>query len=125
MRLIDADKFDAYSFNVPKQYNGQEMAYIDGACSVIERIDEAQTICLDTMPVVKKLQEELQRVTAERDRAIRAVARLVKEDANPCVFCAKSGVKCSGMNPDFCDNFEWRGLVAENATTESEAKNNG
>lgn len=125
MRLIDAAKFDAYSFNVPKQYNGQEIAYIDGACSVLERMDEAQTICPDALPIVRELREELQRVTAERDRAIRAVTRLVKEDANPCVFCAKGGVKCSGMNPDFCDSFEWRGLVAENVTTESEVKADG
>lgn len=78
----------------------------------------------DLWAVERKWREEaeakLERVTAERNRAVRAVERLIKEDANPCVFCAKCGVKCSGMNPDFCDNFEWRGLVAENATTESE-----
>lgn len=78
-----------------------------------------------------ELRKELEHVTAERDAAIADLKRIAI-----CKFCANGCAK-KGRACFTCDNrectckscfgrrkWEWRGLVAENTTTESEAKAN-
>lgn len=100
-RLIDANAF----LNKMMQTNRYFSVKFD--------ICEAPTIDPETLPIVRQLRNELARVTAERDSAIHAVKKLIQEDSNPCVFCSKAGILCSGMNPDFCESFEWRGQQKE------------
>lgn len=66
------------------------------------------TIDPETLPVVQQLRAELARVTEERDAAVRAVTKIIKEDCNPCGFCENSGALCGGAHPDFCSTFKWR-----------------
>mgnify|MGYP007081988212 CR=1 FL=1 len=97
----------------------------------MEMISEYPTIDPETLPIVQELKEKLEHVTAERDAAIADLKRIAI-----CKFCANGCAK-KGRACFTCDNrectckscfgrrkWEWRGLVAENTTTESEAKAN-
>lgn len=117
-RLIDANMFEVYSSKVPEKHRGQAIAYIDGACSVLEKIDETPTIDPETLPIVRELQEKLKRVTAERDAAIEDL-RLF---GHKCNCCKHFDRPFTCIAPEPCgvnDNWEWRGHVAENATTDT------
>lgn len=76
-----------------------------------------------------ELREKLKRVTAERDAAIKDRAELADFELTVCEqFCF--GDRKRDIPPFEWNRFgkcqlrEWRGLVAENATTESEAQPN-
>ena len=76
-----------------------------------------------------ELRKELEHVTAERDAAIADMKRIAI-----CKFCAngcaKKGRACFTCDNRECTckscfgrrNWEWRGLIAENTTTESEVR---
>lgn len=97
----------------------------------MEMISEYPTIDSETLPIVQELREKLEHVTAERDAAISNLKCIAI-----CKFCANGCAK-KGRACFTCDNrectckscfgrrkWEWRGLVAENTATESEAKAN-
>lgn len=121
-KLIDADKLrsemENYSLQVETYKRDGE---IDRMTKLVQAVQDHAAKCVsdtpiidpETLPIVRQLREQLERVTAEREAAIRAVTRLIKEDANPCVFCEKSSKDCGANNPDFCSSFRWRGAQKE------------
>lgn len=114
-RLIDAnimaeDESEAY---ITAQTSGKISPITQGLNSVVHRkiqrlIADTPTIDPETLPIVRQLREELERVTAERDAVKHDIEEAMKisEQEVPgflCEFCAKNPfcVKCSGP--------EWRG----------------
>lgn len=68
---------------------------------------------------IDELRAELKRVKAERDAAIEDIPKICKTckyGKSPCDWCV--------YDPDGELNWEWRGLVEENATAESEVQAN-
>ena len=89
-----------------------ENEYVYDTNSFLSSIDDQPTIDPETLPIVRELREELERVTAERDAIKRDIEEAMKisELEFPgflCEFCAKNPfcVKCSGP--------EWRGQQKE------------
>ena len=82
---------------------------------------------------IAELRAELKRVTAERDAAIEDLKILSDCDyckydcknyeEDDCRFCSVKKCKCRTCKDG--SSWEWRGLVAENATTESEVQTDG
>lgn len=124
MRLIDADAL----------LDKQESLYMKGnvlfhgvtACA----IENAPTIDPEALPIVRELREKLERVTEERDAAIfdlresagcdHCANGCANTETEYCLACDNTECKCRGcLNGE---NWEWRGLVAENAIAESEPK---
>lgn len=94
-RLIDANKV------------GNEMAIEWQKTLVKAEVADAPTIDPETLPVVRQLREELEKVTAERDA-------LLKELAGECGLCANYE-NCKKY-PAYCINgnmWEWCGLQKE------------
>lgn len=88
--------------------------------AAMDEVRDTPTIDHETLPIVRELREELQRVTVERDAAIEDIPKICKTckfGKSPCDLCV--------FDPDGELNWEWRGLVAENAATESEVQTNG
>lgn len=112
-RLIDGDELYGIEslLNTDIIQNSPEASWL--MAQVLYDIQASPTIDTETLPIVRQLRAELARVTEERNLAIHAVKKLIQEDSNPCVFCSKAGILCSGMNPDFCESFEWRGPQKE------------
>ena len=125
MRLIDADKFEAYSANGTDLKGEEFLAYLSGMQRVLEDIDAAPTIDPETLPIVRQLREELERVTAERDAAIKELngvsslvddlAEFVDHEIHPVVdynlyLDLRENVDAVSM---FQHEDEWRGLHKE------------
>ena len=125
MRLIDADKFEAYSANGTDLEGEEFLAYLSGMQRVLEDIDAAPTIDPETLPIVRQLREELERVTAERDAAIKELngvsslvddlAEFVDSEIHPVVdynlyLDLRENVDAVSM---FQHEDEWRGLHKE------------
>lgn len=125
MRLIDADKFEAYSANGTDLEGEEFLAYLSGMQRVLEDIDAAPTIDPETLPIVRQLREELERVTAERDAAIKELngvsslvddlAEFVDREIHPVVdynlyLDLRENVDAVSM---FQHEDEWRGLHKE------------
>lgn len=80
MRLIDAD---ALHFKCNSSRYIQAI-YGPGFYAAEFAIDEAPTIDPNDLPVVKELREKLERVTAERDAAVRDL--YIAKDCNTCAL---------------------------------------
>ena len=115
MRLIDANKFEAFQVEPPKGYSDEQLeAYAAGATLVLEKIDASPTIDPGSLPVVRELQEQLAKVTAERDAAVEALS------LRPHKSTCKHGDHCDFVsaitgvpNCSRCDEWEWCGPNAE------------
>lgn len=93
-------------------------------CKAVKAVaDDAPTIDPETLPVVLDLRKQLEQVTAERDAAVRDIERALAHGPgyNICMLCKKTqgSIQCKST---LCLP-EWRGPVAENTASESEAKN--
>ena len=90
----------------------------------IENLSQVLKIAYDQRD---NLKEKLERVTAERDAAIADLKILADCDyckydcknyeEDDCRFCSEKKCKCRTCKDG--SSWEWRGLVAENATAES------
>lgn len=127
MRLIDADAL----------LDKQESLYMKGnvlfhgvtACA----IENAPTIDPETIQTVKELREELKQVKAERDAALADLKCIASceccaygcknLEVDHCFDCGEKECRCRSCLGGDC--WEWRGVVAENATAESEVQING
>ena len=96
MRLIDADKFEAYSANGTDLEEEEFLAYLSGMQRVLEDIDAAPTIDPETLPIVRQLRAELEQVKADRDAAIEYLREI-----EWCAGCKHFG----GL--DGCKNGPW------------------
>ena len=93
-------------------------------------VDAQPTIDPETLPIVRQLREELERVTAERDAAVEDVAAIIGDveeirrgygvdnaDADGAfarlceTYCANNGCLCYAECEKYhCKNFKWRGI---------------
>lgn len=124
-RLIDANVakkslLSYYSFvneNTSKSnYTGETLMSYEVADMIEDCMDNAPTIDLETIPVVRQLREELARVTAERDGAVKDLKKW-----SVCATCKSYRPKSrksncqlktaylSGGNWAGCSKWEWRG----------------
>lgn len=71
MILKDVEPFEAYGVKPDDcKYEGNDFfAYVAGVQSVLEKLDSAPEIDPESLPVVKQLRAELEKVKAERDTA--------------------------------------------------------
>lgn len=97
------------------------------ARSAIRNVDAVEPIDPETLPIVQELQAQVKRVTAERDAAIKDRAELANFELTVCEqFCfgdRKHDIPpCEWNRFGKCQLREWSGLVAENATAESEVQ---
>ena len=61
MRLIDADKFEAFPVEPPEGYSDKQLeAYAAGATLVLEKIDASPAIDPESLPVVQDLRKKVQ-----------------------------------------------------------------
>lgn len=112
MQLIDVDALKEKEQYIPCG-NGLLFHGVTAAT-----IDAMPTIDPETLPIVRELREKLERVTEERDAAIEDL-RLF---GHKCNCCKHFDRPFTCIAPEPCgvnDNWEWRGPVAENATTDT------
>ena len=95
MRLIDADSLlrevGNYSLEVACNKSDGRLETMTKVTQAVqdhaaECIDDAPTIDPETFPIVRRLREELARVTAERDAAVEQLSEL-----ECCEFCEYTG----------------------------------
>lgn len=120
MRLIDANNLGVGKAN-PDAFDRKD--YAAGWNSALQAvIESAPTMDPETLPIVKELREQLERVTAERDAAVADCFGR----CDTCIFehdCAKhdNNDTSAGVTWHYdCEEWEWRGIVAENATNKKQ-----
>lgn len=101
-----------------------ENEYVYDTNSFLSSLDDAPTIDQETLPIVRELREKLELVTKERDAAIKDRAELADFELEVCEqFCfgdRKHNIPpCEWNRFGRCQLREWRGPVAENATTDT------
>lgn len=121
MRLIDADRINFYKATVARGMHSFDNV------EIVEKfqIDRMPTIDPETLPIVRQLREELERVTAERDAVIKELngvsslvddlAEFVDREIHPVVdynlyLDLRENVDAVSM---FQHEDEWRGLHKE------------
>lgn len=114
MRLIDAERFEAYDCKTNAcAYEGEEFhSYLDGMQRVLEDLDDAPTVDPERLPIVKQLRAELGKVKAERDAAVRDIKWLVSGEIKACAYCKKNNpynYTCENDGMGMCEHWEWRG----------------
>lgn len=91
MRLGDLDEakrnlFSYYSFvnerTHKSNYMGETLMAYEVADMIDDCVDNTPTIDPETLPIVRELREKLERVTAERDAAVRQLSEI--EDCDTC-----------------------------------------
>ena len=120
-RLIDADRINFYKATVARGMHSFDNV------EIVEKfqIDRMPTIDPEILPIVRQLREELERVTAERDAAIKELngvsslvddlAEFVDREIHPVVdynlyLDLRENVDAVSM---FQHEDEWRGLHKE------------
>lgn len=113
-RLIDAN-----ALREDWLENG-ENEYVYDTNSFLESLDDAPTIDPESLPIVRQLREELARVTAERDTAVKDLKKW-----SVCATCKSYRPKSrksncqlktaylSGGNWAGCSKWKWRGPQKE------------
>ena len=101
--------------------------------AAMDEVRDTPTIDHETLPIVRELRAKLKRVTTELDAAIADLKILSDCDyckydcknyeEDDCRFCSVKKCKCRTCKDG--SSWEWRGLVAENVTTESEVQADG
>ena len=109
-RLIDAN-----ALREDWLENG-ENEYVYDTNSFLASLDDAPTIDPETLPIVRQLREELARVTAERDAAVKDLETAMRIDSEAgdiglscflCHVCIKNDTCDGACNP------KWRGQKKE------------
>lgn len=109
-RLIDAN-----ALREDWLENG-ENEYVYDTNSFLASLDDAPTIDPESLPIVRQLREELARVTAERDAAVKDLETAMKIDSEVddiglscflCHVCIKNDTCDGACNP------KWRGPQKE------------
>lgn len=111
-RLIDAN-----ALREDWLENG-ENEYVYDTNSFLSSLDDAPTIDPETLPFARQLREELDRVKAERDTAIKDRAKLADYELSVCEgFCfgdaPHSISMCEWLVYGKCKLREWRGPQKE------------
>lgn len=118
-RLIDANKLIEQLEGIISDYTSNG-AFPNGydINSAIDSLTDAPTIDPETLPIVRQLREELDRVKAERDTAIKDRAKLADYELSVCEgFCfgdaPHSISMCEWLVYGKCKLREWRGPQKE------------
>lgn len=76
MRLIDADKFEVYTESLEGTgYEGDTaIAYLNGTTSVLEKIDAAETIHIEALPLVISLRQKIKTLEKRKSREERRMS---------------------------------------------------
>lgn len=95
-----------------------ENEYVYDTNSFLASIDEQPTIDPETLPIVRQLREDLARVTAERDAAVKDRAELADYELAVCEqFCLGDRehdiAPCAWLIDGMCKLREWRGPQKE------------
>lgn len=112
-RLIDAD-----ALREDWLENG-ENEYVYDTNSFLSSLDDAPTIDLETIPIVRQLREELARVTVERDAAVEQLRGKCGACKHYTAYhndglCATCKYEKACIKPwDAVDRWEWRGPQKE------------
>lgn len=115
-RLIDANKL-----NRKKKYLFETRGLPFPKSEWFIKADDlfsAPTIAPETLPIVRQPREELDRVTAERDSAVKDRAELADFELSVCEqFCLGDRehdiAPCAWLIDGICKLREWRGLQKE------------
>jgi hypothetical protein len=107
MRLIDAERFE-------ELFNQQvDLGATDLFDAVEDALQDTESIDPETLPIVKELRKELERVTRERD----ALIWDMKVFGSGCYSCKHFDVinkKCKANEPcGVNNNWEWKGIQWE------------
>lgn len=103
-RLIDANNLGVGKAN-PDAFERKDYAY--GWNSALQAVTEASpTIDPESLPIVRQLREELARVTAERDAAVKQLSEV--EDCDTC-----KNAKCAMRGGTGKCEWKWRGPQKE------------
>lgn len=115
-QLIDANDFPAKRINPDDCLCGRMYAF--GWNGVVHLIDEAPTIDPETLTIVQQLRAELERVTAERNAAIKDIEAAMGSESTQnilkylCSLCQNKdltrGCTCDGKCAP-----KWRGAQKE------------
>lgn len=115
-RLIDANELYGVEslLNTDIVKNSKEASYI--ISQVLHDIQTIPTIDPETLPIVRQLREELEKVTAERDAAIKTIFEWsgcaeCKQWDGENEWCKKHDREADSC--DGCDTPEWRGTQKE------------
>lgn len=110
-RLIDANNLGigmAYQSEFYPNY------FAIGWNSALKAVTEiSPTIDPETLPIVRQLREELERVTAERDAAVSDLRGRAIESYSECMYCLYRTAKGFCWNCNNGSNWTWRGLHKE------------
>lgn len=70
MRLIDADKFEVYTATLEGTgYEGDAaIAYMNGMTSVLEKINDAETIHIEALPLVISLRQKIKTLEKKKSK---------------------------------------------------------
>ena len=116
MRLIDAENLGIGKAN-PDAFERKD--YAAGWNSALQAISEAApAIDPETLPIVRQLREQLAKVTAERDAAVKDRAGLADYELAVCEqFCLGDRehdiAPCAWLIDGMCKLREWRGPNAQ------------
>lgn len=112
MILKDVEPFEAYDCKTGGcGYEGESFdAYVNGMQRVLEDLDSQPEIDLESLPVVKQLRAELEKVKAERDAAVEAVRLFVYRKRDACDYCKRndpSNYTCTKNHSGYCASWEY------------------
>lgn len=100
-RLIDANKILYH-----QAWESGSMEPANEGVALMSEVQAMPTIDPETLPIVRQLREELERVTAERDAAVEQLSEL-----ECCEFCKHT--ECIPRGGVGKCEWEWRGLQKE------------
>ena len=114
MILKDVEPYEAYDCKTGGCCYEEESfdAYVNGTQHVLEDLDSAPEIDPESLPVVKQLRAELEKLKKERDAAVEMLHSLANEVGN-CTGCKRLNKECSEVYICECDgkdHWEWRGI---------------
>ena len=104
-RLIDAN-----ALREDWLENG-ENEYVYDTNSFLASLDASPTIDPETLPIVRQLREELERVTAERDAAVSDLENIMAYNSDTCQSCKNNQCYVRGGTKPCLP--KWRGPQKE------------
>ena len=112
-RLIDANELYGVEslLNTDIVKNSKEASYI--ISQVLHDIQTFPTIDPETLPIVRQLREELAKVTAERDAAVKDLRECVIEGYAECMYCRYKTARSFCWDCTDGSNWAYRGPQKE------------
>lgn len=116
-RLIDATSLKVlfkHEYRHNKQF--KQSSVYKAWQGAIQLLYDQPTIDPESLPIVRQLREELEKVTAERDAAVKDVKDLVLGEIKACSYCKHNDPEnfdCMTEGFGYCGNWEWRGPQKE------------